>query len=272
MNYKLLAIVPILLLIVSMSGLYLKMSTTGLERDVELKGGMQLSVSFSKTPDISNIENVLSNYDVNVRISKGLTDIIVLISAPVDTNSTEILSVLENNYKITGHSIQQIGPVLGEMFFNQMRTALIAAFILMSIVIFIIFRQILPSFYVVLSAFADIIEALFISQMIGIGLSFATLAALLLLIGYSVDTDILLTTRALKGEGDIKNNIKKAMKTGLTMSATTIAAITALLIISSSQVLREIAVVIFIGLVVDIANTWCLNAVLLRWHKERGGK
>ncbi len=271
-NYKLVAIIPALLLVISASGLYMKMSTTGLERDVELKGGVQLSVSFAELPKQENIERVLSDYDVNVRISRGLTDSVVLITAPAEANATEMLSALEKNYKVTGHSIRQIGPVLGEMFFSQAKFALIGAFILMSVVVFIIFRDLLPSFYVVLSVFADIVESLFISQIIGVKLSFATFAALLLLIGYSVDTDILLTTRVLKSGSKIKESINKAMKTGLTMSVTTISAVTALLIMSSSQVLREITIIMLIGLIVDIINTWGFNAVLLRWHKERGGK
>ncbi len=263
MNYKLFAVFPVILLVISVLGLYVKATTVGLERDVELKGGVQISASFSEKPDANRIESLLSDYKANVRISQGMTDTLVLITAEAD--ASQIIKTLEKHYKINGYSVQQVGPVLGESFFAQAQTALLVAFVLMSVAVFIIFRRILPSFYVVLSAFADIVEALFISQILGIKLSLATFAALLLLIGYSVDTDILLTTRVLKSDENIKDNIRKAMKTGLTMSATTIAAVTVLLIASSSYVLTSIAAVLLIGLIVDILNTWALNAVLLRW-------
>jgi preprotein translocase subunit SecF len=35
-------------------------------------------------------------------------------------------------------------------------------------------------------------------------------------------------------------------------------------------VLKEIAIVILIGLLVDLMNTWIQNARILQWHLERG--
>ncbi len=59
------------------------------------------------------------------------------------------------------------------------------------------------------------------------------------------------------------------MKTGLTMSATTISAVVIALIFTQSEVLREIMIILFIGLLVDLINTWIQNAGLLRWYCEK---
>jgi preprotein translocase subunit SecF len=126
--------------------------------------------------------------------------------------------------------------------------------------------------YVILSAFADIVEAFAVSQILGIKLSLATFTALLLLIGYSVDTDILLTTRVLKTEGDTSEKIKRAMKTGMTMLATTGAALVALFAMGASPVIVQITSVLLIGLLFDVLNTWITNAGLLRWYVERKEK
>jgi preprotein translocase subunit SecF len=139
----------------------------------------------------------------------------------------------------------------------------------MSIAVFIVFRIPTPSFYVILSAFADIVEAFAVSQLIGIKLSLATFTALLLLIGYSVDTDILLTTRVLKSEGEIGAKTRGAMKTGMTMLAATGAALIALFVMHASSTITQIASVLLIGLVFDVINTWITNAGLLRWYIER---
>ena len=120
-----------------------------------------------------------------------------------------------------------------------------------------------------LSAFADITEALAFSQLLGIRLSLATFAALLLLVGYSVDTDILLTARVLKGEGKLKELISRARKTGLTMTGTTCAALLALFAISGSAVITQIASVLLIGMLFDVLNTWITNAGLLTRYVER---
>jgi len=108
-------------------------------------------------------------------------------------------------------------------------------------------------------------------QILGISLTLAGLAALLMLIGYSIDTDILLTTRLLKRGGAVEDNVISAFKTGITMTGTTIGALSILLIVSSSVVITQIASILLIGLAVDIVNTWMQNSVILRWHVEKKG-
>ena len=95
-----------------------------------------------------------------------------------------------------------------------------------------------------------------------------------MLIGYSVDTDILLTTRLLKRkEGTINERALDAMKTGLTMSISAIASMGALylvtvFIIPEAVVLSNIAAVLIIGLVADILVTWLMNLGILKWYLE----
>ncbi|MFZ3076837.1 MAG: MMPL family transporter [Candidatus Aenigmatarchaeota archaeon] len=272
MNYKLLLIVPAILILVALGSLALQLQDGGLKRDIELKGGTQLSLETGA--DAKSVEGLLKSYDATVRSASGLTGSLLLIDVPIEKNASEIVPLLEKNgYQIKSSSVQSVSPALGASFFNQAQLALGVAFVLMAIVIFIIFRKPLPSLYVVMSAAFDIIEALAFSQFIGIPLSLATFAALLLLVGYSVDTDILLTSRVLKGgEGKAADKIRGALKTGLTMSGTTIAAVAALLVATSSIVLTQIATVLLIGLVVDIVNTWFTNAILLRMYVERKEK
>ena len=94
-----------------------------------------------------------------------------------------------------------------------------------------------------------------------------------MLLGYSVDTDILLTTRALKERGNFNVHYKSALKTGLTMAATSITALTAVILIAGySSVFGQLAAVIIIGLLVDIPNTWIQNAIILDWYKEKYNK
>jgi preprotein translocase subunit SecF len=64
------------------------------------------------------------------------------------------------------------------------------------------------------------------------------------------------------------------MKTGLTMSITTISAITAAYFVSSSLILKQMFLIIIIGLLVDIILTYMLNAPMLADYAEKqlGGK
>jgi len=168
------------------------------------------------------------------------------------------------------YSVETFGSSLGESFFRQTIIALLVAFILMGIVVFIYFKLPIPSLVVILAAFSDIVVTLAVFNLTGIKLSTAGIAAFLMLIGYSVDTDILLTTRVLKRrEGTIMERIYGAMKTGLTMAITTIAAVGVSLLLVESEVIKQIMLILFIGLIVDIIMTWIQNAGLLRLYLHK---
>jgi len=144
----------------------------------------------------------------------------------------------------------------------------------MSIVVFLSFRTFVPSGAVVLSAFADIVMTAAAMNIIGIPLSLGTLAALLMLIGYSVDSDILLTNRVLKRQGKLNDKLTGAFNTGIIMTSTTLAAIAAMFIVAwfgSVLILMEISAVLLIGLVFDVMNTWLTNVGILKWYVLKGG-
>jgi preprotein translocase subunit SecF len=269
-RYKLLMVIPALILLLSLGYIGYLMTGPGLRLDIDFKGGTQISLDSAQALDTINIEKVLVDYHASARSARGISGYTTIIDAPVEANVTAMIDVLKaNGYSLDSYSSQTVGPALGSSFFAQAQVAMVLAFIFMAIAVFVVFRIPTPSFYVILSAFADIAEAFAVSQLIGIKLSLATFTALLLLIGYSVDTDILLTTRVLKSEGGIPENTKRAMKTGMTMLAATAAALLALFVMNASAIMTQIASVLLIGLIFDVLNTWITNAGLLRWYLER---
>jgi preprotein translocase subunit SecF len=136
--------------------------------------------------------------------------------------------------------------------------------------VYIYVKNSVPAFAVMLSAFADIVMTLAIVNILGIKLSTAGIVAFLMLIGYSVDTDILLTTRLLKKKEGINSAILRAFKTGTTMTITSIIAIATafIAIYSFSSVLNQIFMILLIGLGLDLFNTWITNASILKWYAE----
>jgi len=123
-----------------------------------------------------------------------------------------------------------------------------------------------------MSGVFDIIVTLAVIDLIGIRISTAGVAALLLILGYSIDTDVVLTTRVLKRkEGTIEARIINSMKTGFTMTFTTLTALLVGYFISNSFVIKEMFLIIMIGLLVDVLVTWLFNAGVLRWYLEKKG-
>jgi preprotein translocase subunit SecF len=142
----------------------------------------------------------------------------------------------------------------------------------MAIVVFIIFRTFIPSLAVILAVCADILMTLVFVNLLGMKMSSAGIVAFLMLIGYSVDTDILLTTRILKRkEGSLNQRIFGAFKTGMTMTLTSMLAVAFALIVvkSFSIVLTQIFTILIIGLGFDLLNTWITNVSVLKWYVEK---
>jgi preprotein translocase subunit SecF len=134
------------------------------------------------------------------------------------------------------------------------------------------YKYSVPSLAIILCAFGDIIMTIAVVDLLGIKLSTAGIIAFLMLIGYSVDSDILLTTRVLKrSEDSVNHRVYGAFKTGLTMTLTSLAAVGISLLVTykSSVVLGQIFTIVLIGLFLDIFNTWVTNASIIKWYAER---
>jgi preprotein translocase subunit SecF len=161
------------------------------------------------------------------------------------------------------------------LFMSGISIDILFYFLIVDLIIcgIIYFRFNMPSFFVILCAFIDIFMTLSIINFLGIKVSTAGIIALLMLIGYSVDSDILLTSRVLRSqEGTVNERIKSAFKTGMTMTMTTFAAVVICLIVTQnfSPALKQIFTILTIGLVLDIINTWITNASLIKYYMEKG--
>lgn len=171
---------------------------------------------------------------------------------------------------------KEVSPTLGATFWQTAFNVAIFSGVLIVIVIFLFFRKIIPSLAVIAAAIFDVAGALALMAVFGIPLSLSSIPALLMLVGYSVDTDIMLTTRVLqRREGTPAKRAAESMATGLTMTGTTIAALSSMIIIAylnQIYVIFEIATVILFGLLADLISTWLMNAEILLWYSERKQK
>jgi len=167
---------------------------------------------------------------------------------------------------------KEVDPTLGATFWESAIFVTGIALIIIIVVILLFFREIIPSVAVIAAAVFDIASALALMAIFKVPLSLSSIPALLMLVGYSVDTDIMLTTRLLKRmEKSPEARTAEAMKTGLTMTLTTAAAASAMIAIAyfaQITVIYEIAAVLLFGLIGDLISTWMMNAPVLLWYVE----
>ena len=277
--YKILLIIPLILILFSLVYVTIHYQQTGdfFKKDISLTGGTSITI-YDQIPSKgleSSLSGKLANLNTKEIYDFGTNEQKAII-VETTTSWNESKPILEN---YVGHSlvegqnvdVQFTGSILSESFYSQLMLAILVAFIFMAVVVFILFRNFLPSTYVILSAFADILMTLVVVDIAGIKMSTAGIVAFLMLIGYSVDTDILLTTRVMKRhEGRLNERMFGAFKTGMTMTLTSFFAILfALLIVKSfSVVLSQIFLILVIGLFFDLLNTWITNASSLKWYME----
>lgn len=163
--------------------------------------------------------------------------------------------------------------VAGTMMFYANTTIMyIVPLLLLAVLVVIYFKNNIPSFAIMLCAVSNIFFSLAIFNLVGLKLNTAGVAAFLMLVGYSIDTDILLSVRVLKRkDGLLFDRIVDAMKTGMMMTVSALIAVLTAYFLTSSAVIREIMFILAIGLLGDIIFTWVQNAGILRWHLEKKG-
>jgi preprotein translocase subunit SecF len=200
-----------------------------------------------------------------------------------ETDYGALAKLINSQYQ--NAEIRYMGPIYSQNLQAQAMKYIPISFLLMAVVVFFLFRTPMVSAIVVLCALADIMIAAASMNITGVKLSLGTVAALLMLIGYSVDTDILLTKTALTPRQTltVDETIVSAMTTGLMMTGTTIAAVLALFIASNllylvvpsftrMDIIADISTVLLFGLAADIFNTWITNAQAIRWYMNRPKK
>lgn len=278
--YKVILILPLIFIVFSLIYMvqFYQKNNDIIYKDISLTGGTSITVNDGNI-DIAKLDafllGKLEDYQVkeisDLRSGKRIAFIVETRSDP-DEAKKVLEDFLEYKLDDQNSSTEFSGESISAGFYKQLRLAMIVAFILMTIVVFFIFRTFVPGLAIISCSFVDILMALVTVNILGIRVSSAGIIAFLMLIGYSVDSDILLTTRVLKTRGvSINGRIWSAFKTGITMTLTSVAAVlVSLLIISSiSDVLKQIFTILIIGLCFDIFNTWITNASILKWYAER---
>lgn len=258
--------IPIVILLLAIGYLFYNAAATGsmVNRDIDLKGGKMLSVTTNLT--YTELEKIVSEHasDFNIRSVGGHG--FYVIELPQNYNETVLIDAI----KPDDYSVETVGPTVSYMFWKQAEVAIIVSFILMAIVVFIMFKSAVPSGAVILSAISDVIITVALLDILGIRVSIAIIGALLMLIGYSVDTDVLLTTKVLKSSKSMEERIYEAFRTGIMTSGTSFAALLVMYLFTTSPVIRGISITLVIGLVVDTMNTWVMNAgIIKKWVEKK---
>ncbi|MDD1718716.1 MAG: protein translocase subunit SecF [Methanoregulaceae archaeon] len=264
-------IIPMIILAISLISVGLTFLSTGMPvtPGIDFSGGTSVTIYTTDSPE--QVTSLVAGYPLVGKPVQGQGSIDLRFGAMDDTMSQSLVTLLQSRYAEL--KIDRIGESFAKNLQPLALEALIFSFIGMSIVVFVTFRTFVPSAAVILSAFADIVMTAMAMNFLGFQLSLGTTAALLMLIGYSVDSDILLTMRVFKRQGKLEEKLAGAFHTGIIMTSTTfgaVAAMWAVAYLGHVTIIFEIASVLLLGLIFDIMNTWLTNVAIIKWYVEKG--
>jgi len=252
-----------------------------IQRDVELKGGIEVTID-KENLDIKTVETALQNNGYKDYTVRELTDFSSHrnLGATVkigDLQEKDMAKLKEDLKNAIGFEDEQftssiIQAEFGAGFYKSLLIVVLFSFIMMALTVSIAFRTFIPSVAVISAALIDIVVPFAFLSLMGMKITGAGIVAFLLVIGYSIDTDVLLTTWMIKRkEGSYLTRMVNSIKTGLTMMATTTIVMIIGVVVAISPVLKQMFLIILIALITDVISTYLGNAPILIWYCKKKG-
>jgi preprotein translocase subunit SecF len=244
-------------------------------------GTLIMARGFENTPsnsEVDSLENSIEHMisaEVDIRVvhdpTTGKPGLDIQTIKFIDENEeSSIAFLIKGELGSFEYNVDSIGSVLTSVYQSQTVKALIAAVISMAVIIFIALRQPISVGLIILALGLNVLGVLGFMSIFGVPMTLASVAGVLLLIGYSVDTNILLSNSVLKRVGvEPRDRAAEAMKTGLMMSGTTLLVMVVLNLCTTAPQLFQLSAVLIFGIVADIFDTWFLNAGVLLRHAEK---
>ena len=265
-NRQLVAVpLAVLALALAVIGVYYALNGVPVGLGIAFTGGTEMQLTTTDSPDA-----IRASFDEEIASIQPISSQQNAYIVTFQSSNTDAILQQAEAAGYEWESIQSRSPSFGSAAQRQALLGITVAFAGMAVLVFVLFRTFVPSIAVVASAFSDIIIPVALMNLFGIELSLGTVAALLMLIGYSVDSDLLLNNHVLRRRGSFYESTYRAMRTGVTMTLTSIAAMTVMTIVSfllGIPLLPAVGIVLVFGLTADLMNTYMLNVTLLRYYK-----
>ena len=267
-----LASVPLAVLLVALVVIGGFWAVTGAPVDpgIAFTGGTEMTVTPTDGQTQQDLRAAFEATPTSIQSVPSDNSFIVTFDADVSTDA------VENQAQAAGFQVDSVDATsasFGASAQVQAIAGVVVAFGGMSVLVFAMFRSFVPSIAVVLSAFSDIVVPVALMNLFGIELTLGSVAALLMLIGYSVDSDILLNNHIIRRSGGFYESAYNAMETGITMTLTSLSAMAVMTVVAAAfgiELLSSIGLILVFGLATDLMNTYMLNMSLLRWWKFEG--
>ena len=272
-------LLSILVFIVSVFLIFLK----GIKKSIDFKGGTIINLTIeSDNYDLSILRDVLSSKLTNsinvVEMKTELNDYEVVVTTEYLSNENQVSDVLKSlyndSYKI--NKIESIGPKIGKELSKNARNAIIASLILIGLYISIRF-----DFSYAIGSIAallhDLIITLGVFVIVDYEISVAIIAALLTIVGYSLNDTIVIYDRIRENLTNNPHRLKdQTINESLnqTLARTIVTSLTTLLVVMvlflyGGNVLKPFAFTLIVGVVLGTYSSLFVASPIMLYLEEK---
>ena len=248
-------------------GTLILLFTKGFNYGVDFSGGTVVQVRFSTPPSTDEIRTVLDKSidgQVSIQNFGEATDFLIKVEnsdEALQVVSDKIQTILITSFEESGtveiQRVEQVGPQVGKQLKQQAVFAVIYAII--GILLYVAFRfEFLYAFGSIIALVHDIILTIGLIIVTNTTFDLTVLAAILTVIGYSLNDKIVIFDRIrekhklIKGESlrDVMNlSLNETLSRTLLTSVSTLIAVLALYLFGG-EVIRGFALVMFVGVII----------------------
>jgi len=237
----------------------------GLNPGIDFTGGFQVEVSYEQSPEIESIRNNLSAAGFNdaiVQNSGSATDIMIRIAPREGLDSRTVGKLIIDNLNQSSNSVElmsseYVSAQVGEELTEQGGLAMVFALIM--IMIYIVFRfQWKFSIGAVMALIHDVLITIGVFSFFQITFDLAVLAAILAVVGYSLNDTIVIFDRIRENFRSMRraetldilnSSITQTISRTMITSSTTLMVLLALYIMGG-QSLQGFSLALIIGVLI----------------------
>jgi preprotein translocase subunit SecF len=279
--------VSILAMIIGLGSLAVK----GLRYDIDFTGGTLVQVRFEQPPDIGRIRSALGKAGIGEAIIQEFGDVreyivrLPLSAATSQDVAKKIEQALAGDASLGKSEIRRVefvGPQVGREL--QLQAVYAVLFGLVGILIYLAVRfDLKGGVAAVIAVFHDVVVCLGAMSLFGREFSLPVLAALLTIIGFSVNDTIVAYDRLRENRGrgsqrgktfpDQMNDAINQTLSRTILTSLTVFISTAILLFLGGKVLEDFAFVLFVGVITGTYSTiYVAGALVVDWTLHVEGR
>lgn len=277
--------------ILFIAGGLVTIKTRGLRAGVEFSGGIETIVKFSNPPEVDRVRSavdkaakgaVIQTYDdpakhqVLIRVADNE-------GGDLSNEAKAVLESLAANYaanKVLEHSTQIVGPIVGKDLTRKAIQLTCWGLLFQLIYIWIRFKGVVWGTAASLAALHDVLICVGFLAFFRYEINLNVIAALLTLVGYSVNDTIVIFDRARENLrqrrkeaiGKVLNDsVNQTLTRTVISNGTTLLSVLGLYLFGG-EVLRSFGFTMVIGILVGTYSTIFIAIPLVVWWEERAVK